>query len=229
LNTLKKALLIFCVVGVAWITVVAVAVLSEVRLAFRDLHETTLSVRISAVSLLAQAQTTLLHAEDTVDDLDSAAKQQKAYWAKTSLETYKTMASLRLLIVRTDESVNTVMRPLAADALTHAGGLADAGIDTVRDVQPILSQLERASGAAVDRMNDPHISETLTHLDETSAALSKSAQRLSDTVGHVDETAALIETRTRQLTKPASLAVRFGKIVLGVAGSLGGIAAGFFR
>src|ERR1700689_2518817 len=61
--------------------------------------------------LLTTVNATAMEARDASEQAKLAATEQRAYWQKTSLETYKTMASLRLTIVRADHSLNDILVP----------------------------------------------------------------------------------------------------------------------
>jgi ABC-type transporter Mla subunit MlaD len=122
-------------------------------------------------------------ARDASEQAKLAATEQRAYWNKTSLETYKTMAALRLTIVRTDESLNNVLLPKlatsldataaleasAASDLSDVTGKVDRTIDALRpEIDASIGATQAASAAmetASKTMADPAIHETLAHVD----------------------------------------------------------------
>jgi hypothetical protein len=115
-------------------------------------------------------------ARDASEQARLAAAEQRAYWAKTSLETYKTMASLRLTIVRTDRSINDVLVPRISASLDASTALQVSAMrnltdttakidDTIDDLKPMIDNGIRATAAAATAMGDPAIHETLTHVD----------------------------------------------------------------
>jgi ABC-type transporter Mla subunit MlaD len=122
-------------------------------------------------------------ARDASREASAAAVEQRAYWNKTSLETYKTMAALRLTIVRVDQSLNDVLVPRvaanldataqletsAARDLTDVTAKVDTTIDSLRPaIDGGIAATQSASAAlnaAGKDMSDPSIHETLAHVD----------------------------------------------------------------
>jgi len=126
--------------------------------------------------LLTTGNETLTEAKSASTQAALAAAEQRAYWNKTSLETYKTMAALRLTIVRTDQSVNDVLVPrvsasldastalerTATESVTDTTARLDATIDALR---PAIDASIAAMSAAARDLSDPAIHETLAHVD----------------------------------------------------------------
>jgi hypothetical protein len=145
----------------------------------RDVDSITASVNL----LLSTGTATLAEARSASAQAALAAAEQRAYWNKTSLETYKTMAALRLSIVRTDHSVNDILVPRVSASLDASSDLqrtaaasitgTTARIDaTIADLRPAIDAgiaATQSAAAAMDAagkdLSDPAIHETLAHLD----------------------------------------------------------------
>lgn len=145
----------------------------------RDADSITANVNI----LLNTVNATAAEARDASEQAKLAAGEQRLYWQKTSLETYKTMASLRLTIVRIDKSLNDVLAPRVGNSLDAATALETSAarnltdttvrIDaTIDDLRPAIDGGIRAAAAASTAMeaagkdmSDPAIHETLSHID----------------------------------------------------------------
>src|ERR1700681_4696537 len=83
----------------------------ELSLLARAARQDLASITANLNTLIITANQTAVQARDASEQAKLAAIEQRAYWAKTSLETYKTMAAVRLTIVRTDRSLNDVLVP----------------------------------------------------------------------------------------------------------------------
>lgn len=172
-------------------------------------------------ALVITANQAAVEARDASTQAKLAATEQRAYWQKTSLETYKTMASLRLTIVRTDTSLNDQLVPRLALALdntnklsvTAAGGLQQ----TMDNLRPVLSNLAAASAGAATTMNDPAIRETLGHLDETSARAALAAAQTVQIAGHLNDASRDFAAYVHRVTAPARGVYSFFKELLGLA------------
>lgn len=230
MKKIASALLIASLVAssIAWI-----ALIHELRLLARDLRADVNQTAGELHATLATVNMAAEQARQASVQANLAATEQRAYWAKTSLETYKTMADLRLTIVRTDHSINDVLVPKLSAALTDTDTLTNTAaqqlISTVAELRPTLNNLARASAAAANAMADPAIHETLTHVNETSMDLAATARDMDQTVASMARSANLIEGRVRQATKPASLAVRVAEKLLGITTQAAQIAYGFFK
>ncbi len=150
-----------------------------------DVNDLTSEIRQTIVTVNAAAD----QARQASAQANLAAAEQRAYWAKTSLETYKTMASLRLTIVRTDKSLNDELVPRLAKTLDSTAELSTtAAADlhrTMEELQPTLGNLSQASSAAAAAMSDPAIHDTLVHLDGVAAESEKTAAHLEATTHDV--------------------------------------------
>lgn len=157
-----------------------------------DLHTTSGHLNTMLVNVTDAAA----NARDASLQASLAAKEQRAYWAKTSLETYKTMASLRLTITRTDKSVNDVLVPKLSDMLQSATSLSAGAAENlstlVQQFRAPLDNMNRATAAAADALSDPHIAQSIAHADEAAASASSAA-------AHADKSAANIEAGTADI------------------------------
>lgn len=201
------------IVALILVAIVAVFVLFELGLLAVELQG-------SVDRITKDIHYTMVVAGNATFDADQAAKQatlastqvaaaaaeQRAYWNKTSLETYKTMASLRLTIVRADHSLNDVVVPQLVHSMQ---GTDDLMRQTTSDVhqtavglQPVLQELARASAAAASTMADPAIHETIVHLDETSAHAAETAEQTAQTVAHLNATASDVQAFVHRETTP---------------------------
>lgn len=110
----------------------------------------------SVNTLLMTANAAAVNARDASEQARLAAIEQRVYWNKTSLETYKTMASLRLTITRADHSINDVLVPklgAALDSTTNLSTTAASNLTQIMEgLQPTLGDLARASAAAADTL-----------------------------------------------------------------------------
>lgn len=172
-------------------------------------------------ALVITANQTAVEARDASEQAKLAAIEQRVYWQKTSLETYKTMASLRLTIVRTDHSLNDQLAPRLGTALDNTNKLsvtAASGLQqTMDNLQPTLANLARASAGAADAMSDPAIHETLAHLDETSARVAVTTTETVQIAGHLNDAATDFAAYVHRITAPARGFYSFFKELLGLA------------
>src|ERR1700681_3893461 len=126
----------------------------ELSLLARAARQNLASVTANLNTLIVTANQTAGQARDASEQAKLAAIEQRAYWSKTSLETYKTMASVRLTIVRTDRSLNDVLVPQLGHTLeapTEFSRSAAANLARmIEGLQPTLGNMGRASAAAAD-------------------------------------------------------------------------------
>ena len=140
----------FEIIALAAIAAFLVLLLNELRLLARDVRSDVnqasaeLRTTIGTINAAAgQARQASSQANIAATAAAGAAAEQRAYWAKTSLETYKTMASLRLTIVRTDHSLNDEISPRLAKSL-----------DATTDLQRVAAQDLDSSTARVNHTID---------------------------------------------------------------------------
>src|SRR5579859_5556580 len=153
---LWKFLSVIYAACVVLITVLLALVLLEARKLLQETRTYAASIDARATSLLSTVDAAAEQAREASDSIHMAAAQanlaaaeQRAYWKKTSLETYKTMASLRLTIVRADHSLNDVLAPQLARTLRDTDSTIEKAGNAVSDAQreltPAIENLARAS------------------------------------------------------------------------------------
>ena len=203
-------------------------VLIELGLLVRDARHGVNSFSLQLNALTVTLNQTATEARDAATQAKLAAaaaaataNEQRTYWQKTSLETYKTMASLRLTIVRTDHSLNDTLVPRLALALDNTNQLsAAAAADlqrTMNQLQPTLVNLAAASAGAATAMNDPAIHETLAHVNETSARAALTAAQTAQIAGHLNDASSDFAAYVHRMTAPARGTYNFFKELLGLA------------
>jgi hypothetical protein len=206
---------------VAALAIAGVCALVELYLLIRDVRTDlkTQSASLHAILATTDAAAAQLLAASAQAEL--AAQEERAYFAKTSLEAYKTAAAARLVLVRTDHSLNDVLVPemtasLAATDQLLQQSAADLNSTTVA-ITPTLLNLTQASASAADAMANPHIAETLANVDAATKNVASTSQ-------HVDEMSVMVEKRLRQLLKPATLAERLFERLAGLGITAYGVA-----
>jgi hypothetical protein len=197
--------------------VVLIAVLLEARSLLVDVRRDAGLITADIHTLQAPIQATLHHADEASKQAALAAVEQRAYWNKTSLETYKTMASLRLTITRTDRSINDVLVPRLSGTLESTTALTKEAADSLRSttaaVAPAIADLAVAARSAANILSDPSIRDTLVHLDETSTSLAAGTKSLSKVASDAQDAA---DFELAQLKKPARWWMTVLKVVLGL-------------
>lgn len=187
-----------------------------------DLHDLDDSIKIQSVNLAADEQHLSLvmdRLDGTIDQLNAAAIEQRAYWQKTSADSDKTVKALRvtvdrasLLLDHTDKQLNSFLLPDL-----------DRSVDlTSAEAQLSLASFTHAGDALTWQLDDPAISSLAQNLNEASAHVAESS-------AHLERTTADIEQAVHRVTRPPSLAKRIGMGLLDVGAKLGSIAAGFVR
>jgi hypothetical protein len=165
-----------------------------------DLHATAAKVD----RLLTTANETAGQARDASEQAKLAAIEQRAYWNKTSLETYKTMASVRLTIVRADHSLNDILAPQLSATLQSTDRLSSTASDqiaqTLDQMRPVLENLARASAAAADTMADPEIRQAIGHADETSAHAAAAADQTAQIAANLNKASADFAAYVHKIT-----------------------------
>jgi hypothetical protein len=212
---------LFKTICLAAVTACLAFLVIELGLLARDGRRDLNSLSKHLDTLAVTANQTAVEARDASTQAKLAAIEQRAYWQKTSLETYKTMASLRLTIVRTDGSLNDQLAPRLALALDNTNKLAATAAGelqkTIDSLQPTLANLATASTDAARVMNDPAIHEALAHVDETSSKAAVTAAEAAQIAGHLNDAATDFAAYVHRLTMPARGIWTFAKELLGLA------------
>lgn len=159
----------------------------------------------------------------TTDEVRRAAIEQRRYWNETSKETTKTIASVHDLIEHTDRNINEGLLPDAASLVseTHRN-VVQIGESTdvaLKSLDGTLEQLTVAAAAMTRQAENPDIQKTV-------AALASTTQNISVATENLSAASKDIRDRVHQMTKPASMAVRIGSTLLGVAAKVGALLAG---
>jgi ABC-type transporter Mla subunit MlaD len=203
------------------ITICVAILLIELSLLARDVRRDVDSLSATANQTVSQLRDASEQAKLAATAGAAAANEQRAYWQKTSLETYKTMASLRLTIVRTDRSINDEISPRLALALDNTNRLSSVAAEklekTMDQLQPVLGNLAQASAGAATAMNDPAIHETISHLDETSARAALAAAQTEQIAGHLNDASRDFAAYVHRMTAPAKGIYSVLKTLLGLA------------
>jgi hypothetical protein len=203
------------------VTLCAMVLLWEVAMFARDARRDQDSLFRNVNTLLVTANQTVTEARDASTQAKLAAIEQRAYWQKTSLETYKTMASLRLAIVRTNGSVNDVLVPRLGAALDSTQNLSVTAAQqlekTSTALQPILADLTHAAAGASTAMNDPAIHESLAHVDDASAHAALAAAQTEQIAGHLNDASRDFAAYIHRITAPARGVYSFFREMLGLA------------
>ena len=217
------------------LTLAGVFALVEAGLLLRDarlgVNETLTTVNKDLQTLDAAAEQLRaagVQANVAAASANGAMTEERAYFAKTSLEVYKTAAAARLVLVRTDHSLNDEFMPKLGATMQDTDALmrqtASDMHATVLSMQPTLENLAEASAAAADAMADPHVRETLANVDVGTKAAAIAAGNVASTTQHVDAMSALLEKRLRQMLKPLPLAERLLERLAGLGISAYGVA-----
>jgi hypothetical protein len=210
------------------ITVCAAFLLLELGLLARDLRTDVTSTAQNVAAVLATVNQTAVQARDASEQAKLAAIEQRAYWQKTSLETYKTMASLRLTIVRTDRALNETLVPRLAASLDAATALQVSTMrnltdtttridETIDALRPAIDNAITATAAASADLADPAIHQTLAHLDETSARAALTAAQTEQIAGHLNDASRDFAAYVHRMTAPAHGVYNFLRQLLSLA------------
>jgi hypothetical protein len=216
-----KILSVVCAACLVAVTILGGLVLNEARKLVHETRAEAAAISARANSLLLTVDAAAEQAREASAQANLAAAEQRAYWQKTSLETYKTMASLRLTIVRADRSLNDVLVPQLAATLRDTDktvlAAGNAVTDAQRQLTPAIENLARASSAAADALADPHIAESIAHVDETAAAAAKATEQLAGVAANAKTASDLALARLRDALKPVPFARALLERMLGLA------------
>lgn len=200
-------LVLICSICVILLVVMLFWFLSDVHYQVDRISWDTQQLLVTANQATVNLRDAAAAARDASTTAKDAANAEAGYWQKTSVETYKTIASLRLTITRTDQTLNDALGPQLVSAL-HAAADATTGTasdlhETVTALQPTLKNLADASAGAARAMNDPSITASLANVQETSAATAATAAQLQQIAEHLDGAAADVQAFVHRETTPA--------------------------
>lgn len=212
---------------------IGIFALNEFRLLIHDMRSESATVSASLTDTLKTANQAAQQAQQAAAKANTAADTEVQTWQNTSREIYKSSAAVQLLVVRTDRTLNDLVAPKLIEAVQHATNASDqvaANVNlTLADLQPTLANLSVASAAAAKSMADPHIAETLAHVDDSTAALALTAKQMNLTATHIEDTTNLLDQRAHQVLRPASLTYRIAKELFGFTAQAAQISAGFLK
>lgn len=176
----------------------------------RDLNLITANLNTSLTSIAVTSR----ELSDAGAQAALAAKEQRAYWAKTSLETYKTMAAARLTIIRTDRTINDIIAPKLVANLDSVRDVTDttgASINAVMDqIAPTLINVNRATASAAYTLSDPAIRDSIDNL-------AKVTDNIAGATADVHTETSLLVAKTRDALTPEAKWKTLVKAVLGNA------------
>lgn len=211
--TSETNLKLFEHICLATVTAGAAFLMFECGMLARDARLDLQAVTANVNTLVRTLNTTAAKASDASEQIRlaatagaAAASEQRTYWSKTSLETYKTMASLRLAIVRTNTSLNDEIFPRVALALDNTNTLSSVAAmqlqKTMDELHPALANLTRASAAAADAMSDPAIHQALSHADEATARAAAAADQTAQVAAHLNDASRDFAAYVHRMTSP---------------------------
>lgn len=186
------------------------SVLLEMRGLLRDVR---LSVLMSD-AVLGNVNDASLQTAQMAKTAGGALTAETKRLDASTRELQKTEASARLLIVRTNESLNGSpnvrgLLPATTEALGSANrlvlGVRDDMDGITKQITPSLDLLRIAADGAAADFNDPAIRNSLQHMDEATSHLAAASDSLEGIAKDGRDSADLAEARLKQLLKPASM------------------------
>lgn len=195
------------------VALAATWVLAEAALLLRD-------ARRDEARLANETETLITTAQRASDAAFAAETKQLVTLDRTSAEFYKLTAAARLVLVRTDRSLNDDVAPRLGrtiDSYSELARRSSADIDGM--AQQATSAFTATNGLlsnAASLVSDPAIRETLVHLDKGTADLADSSKQLDATM--IDLRQVSDKARETYL-KPANLWWAVIKQLLPLAGS----------
>lgn len=203
------------------IAAASVFALGELGFFLRDARRDATALTSKIDALIVTANETAGQARDASEQAKLAAGEQREYWKKTSLETYKTMASVRLLIVRTNGSINDVLVPRISATLDGTNRLSLAATDglthTLDGLRPVLTNLARASAAAADTMADPAIGQAIAHASQASENTAAASEQMAQVAINLNKASADFASYVHRITAPARGVWNILHTLLGIA------------
>ena len=169
----------------------------------------------------------LIQAGLTADQARLAAQEQRAYWAKNSLETHKLLTHADEMVKHLDQISVIVGMDLHEQVSRNGAGLTANLVDLqtgIRNISNAADDLDRTVLHLNSSMYqaDPFVTATLTNLNVTSANISSTSE-------NVAATSKDIRDKVHQLTRPAKWYMAVGGMVLETGAKIGSWVAGFFK
>ena len=228
MTKLLTAVTILCVVA---LTAAGVAVLLEARALLREANGLLQETREDLAQRNQQAETLIAAAQQASQKAIEAESAQIEHFNLEMREVRKSTNAVKQLVQHTDLRLNGTDNHPELGLLGQFSTVAwNAGVvvqdaDTVmrdasksiEELQPSLANLARASSAAADTMADPHIRETIAHVDETSTQTAEAMKQLAGVAANAKTASDLALARLRDALRPQKLAVTVLEKLLGLA------------
>lgn len=216
--TMRETIKLCCIVA---LTLSGCAVLLEASSLLREVRRDERKIADDTETLIATAQR-------ASDAAYAAETKQIATLERTSAEFYKLTAAARLVLVRSDRSLNDQLAPRIAAAVDSASELAKS---SAADIHGIALQAGSSFAAtnellssAASLVGNGHIPATLEHLDTGTASLADSAKQLN---GVATDAKNLADYEVKQLETPEKVWLSILKFVLGYGASARGLFVGY--
>jgi hypothetical protein len=227
---MTKLLTIVTLICVVALTAAGVAVLLEARGLLHDASGLLQDTRDDLAARNQQAETLLTAAQQASQKAIEAEGAQIEHFNAEMTEVRKSTNAVKQLVQHTDLRLNGTDNHPELGLLGQFSTVAwNAGVvvqdaDTVmrdtgksiEELQPSLANLARASSAAADAMADPHIRETLAHVDDTSAQTAEAMKQLAGVAANAKTASDLALARLREAMRPQKLVVTVFERLLGL-------------
>lgn len=227
---MTKVVLAITGICVLALSAAGVAVLLEARSLLRETNGLVQETRTDLAARNQQAETLFAAAQQASQKAIQAEDAQIEHFNAEMAEVRKSTNAVKQLVQHTDLRLNgTDNHPelgLLGQFTTvawHAGVVVqdadtvmrDAG-KSIEELQPSLVNLARASSAAADAMADPHIRETIAHVDDTSAQTAEAMKQLAGVAANAKTASDLALARLRDAMRPQKLFVTVLQKLLGL-------------
>ena len=193
-----------------------------------ELHGLIRDVRQDERKMADDTETLIATAQRASDAAYAAETKQLDTLERTSKEFYKLTAAARLVLVRSDRSLNDTLVPRLAAAVDGMGAdVHSAAADlsrTTDNLAPGIAALVRASNAAADDLGDPSIRASLESVAQASSSLADSAKQLN---GIATDAKNLADYEVKQLETPEKVWLSVLKFVLGYGADARGLFLGY--
>lgn len=173
-------------------------------------------------SHLGSLRTLESRADGVLSEIEDAEGRQSKYWDQTARQTAGTVKALRLLIDRTDHSLNDQTIPAFNSLIKESDAFLLATDDNEGKLAASAQVAMEAWGHAGDVMSDNLRNE---HLQSFMLNMDEAAFHLNGTLEHVDNTVGYYDLK---LTTPASFAKRAASFLVQMAVGAGQFARAFF-
>lgn len=202
------------------LTACGVAVMLETLALIKDIRSDVAAIDRETVETLTLVKQAAGNANTASSQLAGAAEEQRVYWNKTGLETYKTAAAARLLIVRTDKSLNDKLIPqIQMEIEGTRVDLHEAIVDSNRLMARATDLVTHADGI----LTDPNLRQMIANLAEATHDLDISIKQLNSmlvsTTATAEDVRKVADKVAEQYTKARNLYYALLKELLNMGGS----------